>query len=424
MLKWIELEGVGPAPHLRIDLAPRINVLTGDNGLGKTFLLDVAWWALSQSWAGRPGWPRPDAEKQQIRCAFSDPKVTTEFSSSFNPSAESWSPLEPDRLMDGLVLYARVDGGFSLLDSFHPPLRPSGPLQLLKQGSIRYPKQRFDLHFEQQEVWEGLVIEGRRRCEGLIRDWVSWQRGRMPEFEQLKSVLRTLSTEDEPLEPSEPQRVSLDDGFDTPCIATRYGVVPLTHASAGVRRIVALSYLLVWAWREHGIAAKLLKKQPERRMLLLIDEPETHLHPKWQRRIVPALLTAVKQLLASEDVATQILTATHSPLVLASLEPHFDPAIDKLLHLGLRDGAAYVEDIAWAKQGDVVNWLVSESFGLQQGRSLQAEEAIEAAEAFLRGSPASTELDTRDKIHQRLVEVLAGHDEFWPRWLVESGVIK
>ncbi len=83
-----------------------------------------------------------------------------------------------------------------------------------------------------------------------------------------------------------------------------------------------------------------------------------------------------------------------------------------------------MEDIAWAKQGDVVNWLVSESFGLQQGRSLQAEEAIEAAEAFLRGSPASTELDTRDKIHQRLVEVLAGHDEFWPRWLVESGVIK
>ncbi len=412
MLKWIELEGVGPAPHLRIDLAPRINVLTGDNGLGKTFLLDVAWWALAHFWPSRPGLARPDSDHPQIRYLWRDCDLPVTW--ALDPANKSWAQLNASPQPSvSVAIYVRVDGGFSVFDGLRSKGRPAE--RLLSDHS---------LHFSSAEVWDGLEVEGRRRCEGLIRDWVSWQRGRMPEFEQLKSVLRTLSTEDEPLEPAEPQRVSLDDGFDTPCIATRYGVVPLTHASAGVRRIVALSYLLVWTWREHCIAAKLLKKQPERRILLLIDEPETHLHPKWQRRIIPSMLQAVGELLQTDGVATQILTATHSPLVLASLEPHFDPAIDKLLHLGLRDGAAYVEDIAWAKQGDVVNWLVSESFGLQQGRSLQAEEAIEAAEAFLRGSPASTELDTRDKIHQRLVEVLAGHDEFWPRWLVESGVIK
>jgi hypothetical protein len=131
----------------------------------------------------------------------------------------------------------------------------------------------------------------------------------------------------------------------------------------------------------------------------------------------------VKKLLASESVDLQILTATHSPLVLASLEPHFDVQVDKLLHLGLKDSAAYVEEVAWAKQGDVVNWLVSESFGLQQGRSLQAEQAIEAAEAFLRGEPVSSALSTRAAIHERLVSALASHDDFWPRWLVESGAI-
>ncbi len=415
MLKWIELEGVGPAPRLRIDLAERLSVLTGDNGLGKTFLLDVAWWALTCQWPGRPGWPRPDAEQPTIRYSFRGHEHTI-HPTVFLRDTEVWQDRSVSGAGEGLALYARVDGGFCTWDAFRN--RDDG-------GLYRPPRPGYrpSVHFDDQQVWNGLEVDGRRRCEGLIRDWVSWQRGKMPEFEQLRTVLRTLSTEEEPLTPAEPQRVSLDDGFDTPCIATRYGVVPLTHASAAVRRIVGLSYLLVWAWREHCIAAKLLRRQPVRKILLLVDEPETHLHPKWQRLILPALLAAVKKLLASESVDIQILTATHSPLVLASLEPHFDVQVDKLLHLGLKDSAAYVEEVAWAKQGDVVNWLVSESFGLQQGRSLQAEQAIEAAEAFLRGEPVSSALSTRAAIHERLVSALASHDDFWPRWLVESGAI-
>lgn len=415
MLKWIELEGVGPAPRLRIDLAERLSVLTGDNGLGKTFLLDVAWWALTCQWPGRPGWPRPDAEQPTIRYSFRGHEHTIQ-PTVFLRDTEVWQDRSVSGAGEGLALYARVDGGFCTWDAFRN--RDDG-------GLYRPPRPGYrpSVHFDDQQVWNGLEVDGRRRCEGLIRDWVSWQRGKMPEFEQLRTVLRTLSTEEEPLTPAEPQRVSLDDGFDTPCIATRYGVVPLTHASAAVRRIVGLAYLLVWAWREHCIAAKLLRRQPVRKILLLVDEPETHLHPKWQRLILPALLAAVKKLLASESVDLQILTATHSPLVLASLEPHFDVQVDKLLHLGLKDSAAYVEEVAWAKQGDVVNWLVSESFGLQQGRSLQAEQAIEAAEAFLRGEPVSLALSTRAAIHERLVSALASHDDFWPRWLVESGAI-
>ena len=43
MLEHLELENVGPAPEMALDLAPRMNLITGDNGLGKSFLLDVAW---------------------------------------------------------------------------------------------------------------------------------------------------------------------------------------------------------------------------------------------------------------------------------------------------------------------------------------------------------------------------------------------
>ena len=51
MLERLELENVGPAPAMVLDLQRRLNLITGDNGLGKSFLLDVAWWALTRKWA-------------------------------------------------------------------------------------------------------------------------------------------------------------------------------------------------------------------------------------------------------------------------------------------------------------------------------------------------------------------------------------
>ena len=50
MIEYLGLENVGPAPEMALDFAPRVNLLTGDNGLGKSFLIDVVWWALTRRW--------------------------------------------------------------------------------------------------------------------------------------------------------------------------------------------------------------------------------------------------------------------------------------------------------------------------------------------------------------------------------------
>src|SRR5262245_241351 len=52
MLKSLHLHGVGPVADLSATFGERLNVLTGDNGLGKSFLLDVCFWALTGSWPG------------------------------------------------------------------------------------------------------------------------------------------------------------------------------------------------------------------------------------------------------------------------------------------------------------------------------------------------------------------------------------
>jgi hypothetical protein len=235
------------------------------------------------------------------------------------------------------------------------------------------------------------------------------------------AALHVLSEPGEPLRAGQPVRISLDDARDIPTIAFPYGEVPIVHASAGVKRVVALAYLLVWAFEEHLKACELLNRRPELSIIFLVDEIEAHLHPRWQRVVLPAMLDVVKEL-TPKGAAVQILAASHAPLLLASLEPRFDPEQDRIIHFDIKNDKVIVDKSEFAQQGDATNWLVSEFFGLKQARSKEAEEAIEAAEAWMRGErhvlPAN--LSTQDKIDRRLRETVPGHDAFWPRWIVQT----
>src|SRR2546421_10726218 len=94
--------------------------------------------------------------------------------------------------------------------------------------------------------------------------------------------------------------------------------------------------------------AESMAREPERSIILLIDEMEAHLHPRWQRMIVPALMNVVNAL--SDTVETQLIIATHSPLVLASVEPLFDHEKDKLFHLSLEHGLVQLEHVPCFKR--------------------------------------------------------------------------
>jgi hypothetical protein len=415
VLGYLKLEGVGPAPEMELELSERLNVLTGDNGLGKSFLLDIAWWALTRTWAGNAALPRSDAEQPAITFTLRGKTGDTEpVVTRYDFDMQGW-PVPPNQPpMPGIVLYARVDGGFAVWDPARKSPREA-PTKSIR-GEDRPPA----LFFDDRSLWQGLSLGDRRPCEGLVRDWVSWQKGREPEFDLLMNVLRALSLPDEPILPDAPRRVSIEDGYEVPTVRARYGTVPLTHASAGMRRIVGLAYLFVWAWREHRLVSTLLRRPPETRLVLLVDEPETHLHPKWQRLIVPALLRAASVLRDGSSVEPQIVVATHSPLVLASIEPVFDEEKDTLFDLDLVPGPAgdasvEVKRASWRRRGDASAWLTSEVFSLGSARSLEAERAIDAAmELYRRDEPPP--LEEIERIDQELRGVLGELDPFWVRW--------
>ncbi|HYO71953.1 MAG TPA: AAA family ATPase [Archangium sp.] len=408
MLEGLKLEGVGPSPRMSFSFAPRLNLLTGDNGLGKTFVLDLAWWALTAQAReplpalARKDWPgEPRVEGSLVR----DDGHRYSFHQSIPPPSSFYPTVGSAH--QGLTLYARVDGTFSVWD----PTRNNARWQ----HGMHTPLPEYEL--SREELWDGLERNGRVVCNGLIRDWVSWQIRRSEPFERLRRVLRVLSPdEQEPLTPGEPTRIGVDDARDIPTLELPYGTVPLTHASAAVKRIVGLAYLLVWAWEEHQRAAELLRDVTSRSLVLLVDEVEAHLHPRWQRLILPSLLSVASEL--RPDVKVQILAVTHAPMLLASVEPHFDPEQDALFMFDLVGGEVKVTRADWRPRGDANAWLTSEVFDLKEPRSVEAEEAITRAKAALKDPQLP--IEKVREIHNELYRLLKDTDPFWPRWLARA----
>ncbi len=330
----------------------------------------------------------------------------------------------------GLIIYARVDGGFSVWDPARNYWRDT-------EEEVRGEAQRPAAYqFNREQIWTGLwrtpkdEYEKNRDalvCRGLLEDLVSWQLDREEREAAglFSEVLLQLSPHpDEPLRLGPPVELYGRAG-KVPTLVVPYAEhpVPLEDASAGVKRAVALAYALVWTWVSHRKALRHTRGRVTKahQMVLLFDEIEGHLHPQWQRRILPALLRAVNaNLLADADIPVQVIGTTHAPLVLASVETEFDRETDRLFNFELsRDGKVTVEEVPFAKHGDVAGWLESEAFDMKSGYSIQAEEAMKEANDFLSGHGPQGEA-ARLEIEGRLRNALGGDDPFLVEWFAKT----
>lgn len=415
MLKHLKLKNIGPAANMELEFGERLNLITGDNGLGKSFLLDIAWWALTRKWpseinakltAGKKALPNGTGNAS-IDFSFTAKKKAETYTSTFLRREQAWTGRAGRPANPGLVFYAMADGGFAVWDPARNYWRTQDGVDI----QDRIPAYIFDT----AEVWDGLNgKDGKPICNGLILDWAGWQKENGNAFASLCAVLKALSpSTKEPLTSGKLTRISLDDSRDIPTISMLYGQdVPILHASAGMRRIFALAYVLVWSWEEHQKAAKLLGEELTNQVVFIIDEVESHLHPQWQRKIIPALLEAVKSLIQNANV--QIITATHSPLIMASVEPLFNAETDKWFDLDIDDNKVVLQSRDFEKLGDAGAWLTSEAFDLPSARSITAETLIqEASKLFDKASCSEIEIK---EMNTQLNEALSPKDDFLFRW--------
>lgn len=426
MLESLQLKNVGPAPEMALLLGSRMNLITGDNGLGKSFVLDCAWWALTRKWPrdlnsrltsgfrARPADPNKEAT---IAFRVRGKTSASEYVSKYDAREQAWVGKAGRPPNPGLVIYALSDGGFAVWDPARNYWRTKGGVDV----QDRQPA----FVFSPTDVWDGLQVEVAGKttiaCNGLIRDWAGWVREQGDAHRLMRSVLQRLSERDSTIDVGPLTRIGLDDVRDIPSIKTEYAdAVPILHASAGVRRIVALAYMLLWSWNEHQAAARQLGEQATHQVVMLVDELESHLHPRWQRSILGSVLQVAEAL--HQQATLQLLTATHSPLILASAEPTFDDDTDAWFDLDLdrQKKQVVIRKRQFVRRGTAGRWLTSEAFDLpSEGRSIEADEAIAAAEVLLDRRHKGEKL-TKAEVEAataRLSELLPDVDRFWIRWI-------
>ncbi|AMS33315.1 hypothetical protein AEM42_14675 [Betaproteobacteria bacterium UKL13-2] len=406
ILQYLAFEGIGPTKRMSLHPGSRLNIFTGDNGLGKTFLLDIIWWALTREWPDHVARPLKDsATPPTIQFSVSGHSESAKVKAVFDSKLTAWKVPKVSAL-SGLVIYARVDGSFAIWD----PLKRSAPSN---QGLV---EKTSCVSLTRESVWNG-----NDETEGLLRDVVRWQT-RANESSAFKTFERILQHAKPPdlkeFAVGRPVRVP-GWTMEVPTIIHPYGEVPIVYESAGVKRILTLAYLIVWAWEEHRHLAKLQGRREERQMAIIIDEAESHLHPKWQRVLLKSLLQIANDL--HEDLSIQYFLATHSPTVLASAEPIWDTDSDRLFHLQLNDfGSVELDELAFEIRGSSDAWLLSPSFDATHPGSTSAEEALAAAKALM-DAREPTVKQVRD-VTSRLAQYLSPEDPFWLRWVIFANV--
>ena len=421
MLKRLELRNVGPASHLALNpVAPRFNFLTGDNGLGKSFLLEAAWWALTRTWHETPA--VPNSPEASISYSFDGLGKTHTYTSKWNVKKQQWNRSSGRPPNPGLVIYARVDGSFSVWD----PARNYVLWQRADGGELESPPA---YQFTTNSVLHGLRrtinLTGNPQeeviCAGLIDDWTRWHdlKGKSPQYKLLSKLLRQLGPEDQPLTPGNPVAPYFGDQRRIPTIRMPYGQdVPITYAPAGVRRMTMLAYLLAWCFSEHQRACNQINQPLSSQIIVLIDEPETHLHPRWQRTVLPSLFKAIQSWNSDSGAfskpTVQFLVATHSPLVMTSMEAYFDPKQDALWKLDLVGGEVTIERDDLHRRGDVNRWLQSDVFDLAQPTSREVEGVLREAATLC--SQTDSDDDQVKQVDQRLKALLPEMDPFYARW--------
>jgi predicted ATP-binding protein involved in virulence len=104
----------------------------------------------------------------------------------------------------------------------------------------------------------------------------------------------------------------------------------------------------------------------DRNFILFLDEIEIHLHPAWQRRILPVVQKLFKN--------AQIFIATHSPFVVASVSDAW------VYRFNVTNGKSHLASVEEAKAGSSYATVIDEIFGIDEFFDVETEKELQEFE--------------------------------------------
>lgn len=197
--------------------------------------------------------------------------------------------------------------------------------------------------------------------------------------DRVKQILIDLLPDIDDIRFTEPTKKTLKSFVE---FQTFFGWISIHQLSLGYKTMVA--------WMV-DLAARMFERYPDsdnplgEPAIVLVDEIDLHLHPKWQRKIFEYLSDKFPQ--------TQFIVTAHSPLVVQSAP------VDANIVLLRKDGDHVVID---NEQSSVQKWrldqiLTSDLFGIESARGIDVERKLEERKNLLSRKGLSEEEKARLK---------------------------
>lgn len=313
-LKRVHLENIGPFENQSFDLTPGWNILFGDNGVGKSNFLK----AIAVGLCG------------ENAKAYADRLIKTKTASGTD-NASGTITIEAVTETNGeqksktfLMKLFRSDIGGVI--SAHPPrpLESEGwlalgfpPMRIISWRREDTDKPSATDRPTPQDLLPLIAGESDPRLDNL-KTWLieldnqinrDFKEGitDSPSLKLRRDFFEVIAA----LTPNvEIDFASVKDNGKTVFVKTADGDVPIEAVSQGTSSL--MGWVGVLLRRLYDLYGK-TEKPREQHALVLIDEIDAHMHPEWQRQLIPKIRELFPNL--------QVIATTHSPLLVPSLKP-------------------------------------------------------------------------------------------------------
>lgn len=323
-IKILNYKGI---KDMQIRFAPGINLLIGDNGVGKTSVLDALSVALGGFFTGIKGVHAPGIWQTDIRFEthrLAGASTTIEY---MNPTA-----VDCEANVDGEIMKwvrARDEGPLNPRTKISNREIAKYAAQISNDANhllplIRYVGTSRVINIKRNRPSAGQKQLKDRRCgyigcldsgfdtEG-IKDWCQkmemaafHQKNTIPEYEAFKATVSSIMKKMSDLEIA--PKISYSRIFEDIVYSERdKEEIPIQYLSAGYQSLL---------WMSVDLAYRLALLNPGQldfslsTGVVLIDELDMHLHPKWQWNVLGALEETFPNI--------QFIIATHSPIIISS----------------------------------------------------------------------------------------------------------
>ena len=344
----LKLTNLGPFDDIAFEFDRQVNVFTGPNNSGKSAIL----WALGDILVANFEFPRKllRAGKAATFDVRSWDGTAGNLKGQFPISSRNsyWKSRDstPRLQLKGEVGYTNFVPALRESTDFRSHGPTSGHREIRTEPSLdeffqveSYPESPDQQRTNPPATRAAIISDAEVVQQIIDLDYRSYRRNE-PASRAIIGKMGELAAEITEGFPIKFLGVAEDGRGLFPQFHTPDGELPLNALSQGTQSLIQwLAHFLI-GYAEYYDFPESLEDKPG---LFIVDEIDAHLHPSWQRRIIPALTRHFPSL--------QIFCSTHSPLMLAGLK-------EGQAQLLRRDDRGKV--VVSRNEGDIIGWSMDE----------------------------------------------------------------